>query len=104
MLIGSASLSNTLSLSLPLTHTHTHADGGRFIAITPEDVTAHIVQLTRAKDEQSRENCQNGKRRKTHRDQKCVPVSIATHRQLQQPGAPRVIKQREEEAERGWSQ
>lgn len=101
MLIGSLPLSTSL---FSFSHTHTAGGGGRFITITPEDVTAHIIQLTRANDEQSRANCQKRKRRKTHRDQKCVSVSIATHRQFQQPGAPRVIKQREKGAERGWSQ
>lgn len=78
--------------------------GGRFITPTPEDVTAHITQWqpTGAEDGRNMESCQERKRRKTHRDQKCVSVSIATHRQPQQPGAPGVIKQREKGAGRGW--
>lgn len=59
---------------------------------------AHILQWqpTGPWDGRNRKSCQERKRRKTHRDQKCVSVSIATHRQSQQPGAPGVIKQREE--------
>lgn len=45
-----------------------------------------------------------GKRRRTHRHQNCVSVSIATcRRRRQQLGAPGVIKCREKRAEWGWS-
>lgn len=92
-------------------HTRLHRDGGagsgvggRFITTTPEDVTAQITQWkpTGAEDGRNTESCQKRKRQKTHRDQKCVSVSIATHRQLRQPGAPGVIKQREKGAGRRW--
>lgn len=65
---------------------------------------AHILQWqpTGPWDGRNRKSCQERKRRKTHRDQKCVSVSIATHRQSQQPGAPGVIKQREKGVEWGW--
>lgn len=88
-------------------HTYLYREeggGGRFISTTPEDVMAHITQRqpTGTEDGRNMESCQKRNRRKTHRDQKCVSVSIATHRQLQQPGAQGVIKQTEKEEGRGW--
>lgn len=92
--------------TLPLKWNGREGGGGgrRFITTTPEVVMAHILQWqpTGPWDGRNRKSCQERKRRKTHRDQKCVSVSIATHRQSQQPGAPGVIKQREKGVKWGW--